>query len=908
MTLANRYIVASLPANERDRLAALCALNILDTPPEPEFDHLTALASEICGCPIALVSLLDVSRQWFKSHHGLDASETPRDMAFCGHAILQNDIFEVSDTLLDGRFADNPLVTDAPYIRFYAGAVLKGCDGHAFGTLCVIDTKPRLLSKKQRSMLSKLAEQTSYLLNARAAKQQAVLQEQTLARLLDSMPDGVVSCNEHGELTQFNAQAQLWHNTDIMSTPTEEWPRHFDLFHATENRHLLRHEVPLIRVLSGDEIHDLEMRIRTPNHPDRLVSCNGRQLYSESGALKGALVVMRDITQQRKQAQQITEEQHHLSVVLQGTRAGTWDVNLETGESHVNERWAEIIGYRLAELQPLDQPTWQALCHPDDLMTSNQLLQRHIKSPKTEYDFIFRMKHKLGHWVWVHSRGRVYEWDADGKARRMAGTHSDITVQQQAKEESLLAAQRFKGAFDSAALGIGLVSLNGQWTEVNRALTQMLDISEPDLLAMRFHDCIDPDDRIKAVALTQQVLTGAIPSFQQKIRLITSASETIWCLVAMSCVKNSQNMPLYLTVQIENVNAQTLSAKALEDSARFQKALFNNMADAVIVVNCDMQIEQSSKSAVVLLPDLTGTGVVPLAKVLPDLVAPLQQLNNHSPSAPDTRFELEVNIPWRGQMSLEFSLSKILRHDRVLWIILIRDLSEAKRLDRLKSDFISTVSHELRTPLTAIRAAIGMMAQGVLGEVPATMNDMLAIANQNSERLSLLINDLLDLEKIMADKFDLQISATALTPLIESTITSLAPVAETHQVTIKQMPGKAVNIMADANRLTQVLANLLSNACKYSYQNGEVIVSYEALPEHGLIQVTDYGSGIPFEFRSRIFKAFSQADSSDTRKQSGTGLGLAISKKFIEAMGGTIGFDSIPNQGTTFWVKLPIVK
>jgi diguanylate cyclase (GGDEF)-like protein/PAS domain S-box-containing protein len=152
-------MIAALPTNEVQRLATLQGYDVLDTPPEVAFDKLTTLASQICHTPIALVSLVDESRQWFKSALGLSATETSRDYAFCAHAILvPQDLLEVSDTLLDPRFADNPLVTGAPYIRFYAGSPLIAPDGLPLGTLCVIDRVPRVLNSEQRIALRALGD------------------------------------------------------------------------------------------------------------------------------------------------------------------------------------------------------------------------------------------------------------------------------------------------------------------------------------------------------------------------------------------------------------------------------------------------------------------------------------------------------------------------------------------------------------------------------------------------------------------------------------------------------------------------------------------------------------------------------------------------------------------------------
>ena len=156
-----------IPRDEPDRLAELHAFQVLDTPAEAAFDNLTQLASVICGTPIALLSLVDEDRQWFKSRVGLNVKSTPREYAFCAHAIMKRNLFVVRDAARDPKFARNPLVVDAPHIRFYAGMPLVTPDNHALGTLCVIDRVPRTLTTKQIHLLNLLSRQAISLLMAR---------------------------------------------------------------------------------------------------------------------------------------------------------------------------------------------------------------------------------------------------------------------------------------------------------------------------------------------------------------------------------------------------------------------------------------------------------------------------------------------------------------------------------------------------------------------------------------------------------------------------------------------------------------------------------------------------------------------------------------------------------------------
>ncbi|MBA1185736.1 CHASE domain-containing protein [Stutzerimonas nitrititolerans] len=237
------------------------------------------------------------------------------------------------------------------------------------------------------------------------------------------------------------------------------------------------------------------------------------------------------------------------------------------------------------------------------------------------------------------------------------------------------------------------------------------------------------------------------------------------------------------------------------------------------------------------------------------------------------------------------------------------DLTEHKRIEQMKNDFVSTVSHELRTPLTSISGALGLINGGALGKVPPAMQQMLDIAHRNSQRLGHLINDLLDMEKIAAGKMSFDMHEHSLHQLLEEALASNQAFAAQLGVNCVLREAVDVQVWVDASRLQQVLGNFLSNAIKYTPEGGEVSL-HCSVPDatHVRISVTDQGPGIAAEFRARVFEKFAQADASDSRQKGGTGLGLAITKEFIERMGGTVGFDTAEGQGTTFWCELPILE
>ncbi|MDZ7924319.1 MAG: histidine kinase dimerization/phospho-acceptor domain-containing protein [Marinagarivorans sp.] len=219
---------------------------------------------------------------------------------------------------------------------------------------------------------------------------------------------------------------------------------------------------------------------------------------------------------------------------------------------------------------------------------------------------------------------------------------------------------------------------------------------------------------------------------------------------------------------------------------------------------------------------------------------------------------------------------------------LARDISEIKRIDKMKSEFISTVSHELRTPLTAISGALGIIVNGAAGVVPDTATKMLNIAHKNSLRLIHLVNDLLDMERLAAGKMHFELKAQAIAPIVMQSIESNAAYAAQYNVqfVFDNQVREDLRVNVDAQRLQQVLANFLSNAAKFSPPDSTIVLSVEDI--HNTVRVSEFltaGQVFLDEFRTRIFQKFSQADSSDSRQKGGTGFGLAICKEIGRAHG-----------------------
>ncbi len=243
------------------------------------------------------------------------------------------------------------------------------------------------------------------------------------------------------------------------------------------------------------------------------------------------------------------------------------------------------------------------------------------------------------------------------------------------------------------------------------------------------------------------------------------------------------------------------------------------------------------------------------------------------------------------------------------FVLIASDISEQLAADKAKSEFIATVSHELRTPLTSIKGALGIIDAGVLGDIPPKMGDLVSMALKNSSRLERLINDILDMEKAEAGKMEYVFAPVDLSQVVEDSLSANKGYAEAHHVKfIAKGTESPAWISGDYDRLMQVLANLMSNAAKFSNENDEIKISIVPSADKVRLSVKDQGCGIPEEAQATIFDKFTQADSSDQRGKAGTGLGLSIVKMMVESHGGTIDFISDAENGTEFFVDFDLIE
>ncbi|WP_029524433.1 HAMP domain-containing histidine kinase [Polaromonas glacialis] len=462
--------------------------------------------------------------------------------------------------------------------------------------------------------------------------------------------------------------------------------------------------------------------------------------------------------------------------------------------------------------------------------------------------------------------------------------------------------QLHRQVFLIGILVASVFSLLGFW--VARAITRPIKLlsHSAQRLESGEHDAINAigaiDPAYTEVSALGRSLNSLIRNLQQKEADLKDLNATLEHRVAQRTLE--------LTQALQNVRDNENRINTIVETAQ----------DAFIGVNFQGRITDWNSQAEVMLgwrrDEMLGQ---PLERLVPERFAgsirkAMQVFaSTGKASFVNTKLERLVQTRDSGELAVEVRVGLINNSKLNFFSAFLRDISERKQVERMKSEFISTASHELRTPLTAIYGSLSLINSGMAGDLPPDAKELVDISYRSAERLVLLINDILDVEKIESHSMVYHRAVLPLLPLLAESIRATQGYADQYQVKFELVSGSGEEtlVWADAGRLTQVMVNLLSNAAKFSPSGGAVVtVSLRRGADSVRVLVTDAGMGIAEDFRSRIFQRFAQSDGSDRRQKGGTGLGLNICKSIIEAHRGRIDFVSEPGKGSTFYFDLPL--
>lgn len=475
------------PPDEDRRLARLAALAVMDSEPEPLFDHLTALAAQICGTPVALLGLLDERRQWFKAAVGFGRSETPRALTFCAHTLLADGLFEVCDARLDERFVEHPDVLASPPLRFYAGVPIRLDDGSHPGTLCVVDFKPRELTEAQREALTRLADAAAEALMMREralglAGDEAA--EQPFRVLAETTPLGIFRTDAAGHFIFTNANWQRICGLSARAALGEGWAATLT---TEDSSSVLDHWQRCIELRQPFEMR-YRLRRGGNGHGVRQVWARARPLLAPDGGLRGFVGITEDVTDRISAERELRDSKVLLDRTGRVAGIGGWSLDLQTEEIVWSDQTC-----RIHDLEPGHVPSLEEAINyykPEARTVIQAAVQRGMQHGEA-WSLELPLVTAKGREIWVLSQGQV-DWQ-DGVPVRLVGAFQDVTEHHRAAVELEHNRQRLRALYESTPALMHSVDAAGRVLSVSDRWLERLGYKRQQVIGRAMDDFMTPE-------------------------------------------------------------------------------------------------------------------------------------------------------------------------------------------------------------------------------------------------------------------------------------------------------------------------------------------------------------------------------------------------------------------------------
>ncbi len=576
---------APLPSDELPRLASLLALEVLDTPTEAAFDAITQCAALICEVPIALISLVDEHRQWFKSRIGLleAITETPRDAAFCAHTILSDQLLEIPDAMLDSRFVDNPLVCGYPNIRFYAGFPIILSDGARVGTVCVIDQEPRQLDQRQRDLLQQLANTTAHLLESRLAKRSSDENTIRFRALSDASPHGVFLTDPQGLCTYTNSRWQEIFGLSYEQSLGDGW---VPVIYPDDLSGLVRQWQHTVSTSSEFEF---SFRICHPDGDIRYAYARARPLTSSNDELLGFIGSVEDITRQQQLIMTLAHNEQRQRISYERSPAMLVSTNAKGEIISISDVWLRRMEYSREEVIGRSAFTFLST---DFIKYAYDVVRPALlkKGACENITLQLRTKNDIPVDVLLSA---IIERDDNGKFVQAIAYIEDVTEKR--RVERALDEKHRSLSYIIDATNVGTWEWNVQTRQCiyNARLAQMFGYTLEDFSAQSIDTwltLVHPDDRAQMDEKIQMHLSGETEYYECELRLRHRDGHWVWVLDRGKIMTRSEDgQPQWLY----GIHLEITDNKQREQQLQKSQSVLNRTGKAAGIGGWEVDIETS---------------------------------------------------------------------------------------------------------------------------------------------------------------------------------------------------------------------------------------------------------------------------------------------------------------------------
>lgn len=895
----NKY---PLPENEAERLKKLDFLNLLNLGKDPQFDVFAETACLISHCPSSLIAIMRSDEQTMQSCVGLSIDSVDRKNTLCQYSIASGEVVVINNTLLDDRSSDNPIILEGG-IKFYVGVPIRDEDGFALGTICVIDYVPKTISENQIDALKKLSDVIAKILTSKRKTVNAEYFQQTF----DISNNIICVLDEKLRFKDVNPAFEKIYSIKREDVVGQYFPD------------VLDQDGQFSSVLNdfenGKEV-SFTTSTRNRNDTSTIVEWSLKQNEKFSEVFCFGI----NITSQSEEKRQLESSERRFRSFFENAIGLMSMHDMEGNIIAVNEKGRETLQYSAGEV---------AMLNLKDLVPENNhpLLMKYLERiNKNKEDFgTMILKTKEGaELIWMYHN--LVEMDQDGRPY-VVSTALNITERMSLEKDLLHTKKMLEQTNSVAQVGGWEVNLKTNtifWSQSTKEIHKIESGYQPDLEnAIGFYK-EDNQDRVKF--LFNRAVTEGIP-YDEEFQLVRNDGVTIWVRVkAIPEFENGECVRVFGIIQDINKFKNMLLEVTKKEAMMQSFATY--APDAIAMFDKELNYLAVSSSwrdeFNMNHPDLIGQNLFTVSPNVPGERKEIYQaalkgeiyvnedfILNIEGKKETQHYNLKVG-PW--YVSDDEIGGVIVSIQNITNAAIInKELKEAKRMadiaSKTKSEFLANMSHEIRTPLNGVIGFSDLLLRTPLNEI---QTQYLNYINESGENLLNIINDILDFSKIESGKLELLIEPYDVYDMVSQVINVILYQSQKKNIELllNIEPGLPKTLLVDGARLKQILINLLGNAVKFT-KEGEIELKVEKLNINNQniklrFSVRDTGIGIPPDKQKYIFNAFTQENSSISKRYGGTGLGLTISNNILGYMGSNLSLISAPEKGSVFFFDIEI--